>query len=323
MVAAQGVESAHVWMFQYRLKHYDLLREVEVNGARTEPWQANQHRKDMSIGQIVYFFRAASDHAPSAAIVAVGHIASLPFPHDCGDPNCFMVTVMFDSLIDPPFERGEIKSDAVLSNYYPYAVGANQTNFLLPVDVARRTREAVQPRLRLLEPEIVAQSVFSTRVTQSIGQEYSPGRKYDPIVEQVDVLRDPHKLARAIQSHSDVQNAVAIFLRTVGLEPRSPRPDEPNFDLAWSQGNIVFVVEVKSLTKSNEESQLRLGLGQVLWYRHVLSHSYSEVRAVLIPEYRPTDERWCDLCANLDVALLWPNILEEGLHILTDSHRHS
>ena len=48
--------------------------------------------------------------------------------------------------------------------------------------------------------------------------------------------------------------------------PQAGRPllPEPNFDLAWQRDETVFVAVVKSTTASNEEEQLRLGLGQVL-----------------------------------------------------------
>jgi hypothetical protein len=52
---------------------------------------------------------------------------------------------------------------------------------------------------------------------------------------------------------------------------RTPRPDEPQYDLAWLAGDTLYVAEVKSLTAANEERQLRLGLGQVLRYTHLLA----------------------------------------------------
>jgi hypothetical protein len=58
-------------------------------------------------------------------------------------------------------------------------------------------------------------------------------------------------------------------LREAGFEPRPWLPREPNFDLAWEADGTVFVAEIKSIADDNEEEQLRLGLGQVLRYRHL------------------------------------------------------
>jgi hypothetical protein len=71
------------------------------------------------------------------------------------------------------------------------------------------------------------------------------------------------------------------------------------------------VVEVKSITSKNEEKQLRLGLGQVLRYRQVLSIRYrdQDVIPVLASERRPKDSTWVDLCDTLGVRLIWPETM--------------
>jgi hypothetical protein len=82
---------------------------------------------------------------------------------------------------------------------------------------------------------------------------------------------------------------------------------EPDFDIAWKLHGVAYVGEVKSITSSNEERQLRLGLGQVLRYRNILSRQLRcQVRAVLIPERIPSDESWSRLCNELDVQLVAP-----------------
>src|SRR5439155_4125074 len=81
---------------------------------------------------------------------------------------------------------------------------------------------------------------------------------------------DPAIVERGMRGHAQTQNALAPFARSRGGSPRSPRPDEPNFDLAWELHGVVCVAEVKSITEANEEKQLRLGLGQVLRYRQLL-----------------------------------------------------
>lgn len=78
---------------------------------------------------------------------------------------------------------------------------------------------------------------------------------------------DPNLVDRGVRGHAKTQNALAAF---VGDAMRRPTPDEPQYDLAWQEGDMLYVAEVKSLTAANEERQLRLGLGQVLRYAHLL-----------------------------------------------------
>jgi hypothetical protein len=71
---------------------------------------------------------------------------------------------------------------------------------------------------------------------------------------------------------------------------------------------------VKSLTEQNEERQLRLGLGQVLRYRSLLSaKGVAEVRAVLVAEHEPSDPSWRALCQEMGVVLLTPPGLSAAL----------
>jgi hypothetical protein len=65
-------------------------------------------------------------------------------------------------------------------------------------------------------------------------------------------------------------------------------------------------VKVKSLTSTNAERQLRLGLGQVLRYRFSLStRAGMRVEAALVVEVEPPDASWCDLCHSLKMILTW------------------
>lgn len=107
------------------------------------------------------------------------------------------------------------------------------------------------------------------------------------------------------RSRPGTQNALANAARGAGLDPLSPRADEPTFDFAWRRGDELWVVEVKSLNEVNEEKQLWLGLGQVLRYRNLLQTA-GVVRAVLAVERRPRDGGWAALCREVGVLLVWP-----------------
>jgi len=116
---------------------------------------------------------------------------------------------------------------------------------------------------------------------------------------------DPALVERGLKGHADTQNELARALRDDGIEPRRRRPHEPNFDLAWQTGGTVFVAEIKSITDENEESQLRLGLGQVLRYRDRLERlGHERVVAVLVPERAPHDVAWRELCDEVGVVML-------------------
>jgi hypothetical protein len=105
-------------------------------------------------------------------------------------------------------------------------------------------------------------------------------------------------------------------VETGGLTPLEPDSTMPPYDLAWYQQGVLFVAEVKSLTSVNEERQLRLGLGQVLRYVHLLrSRGLEPVQAVLVAEREPGDLTWLDTCSGLAVILTWPARFTESLGI--------
>jgi hypothetical protein len=66
------------------------------------------------------------------------------------------------------------------------------------------------------------------------------------------------------------------------------------------------VAEIKSLNGANVERQLRLGLGQVMQYRTMLSRSGVVAQAVLAVEH-PVDPLWIDVCSSAGVILTWPS----------------
>ena len=54
---------------------------------------------------------------------------------------------------------------------------------------------------------------------------------------------DPAVVERGTRGHAMTQNALADHVESLGFAPRSPRPDEPNFDLAWEADDQVFVAD--------------------------------------------------------------------------------
>ena len=116
---------------------------------------------------------------------------------------------------------------------------------------------------------------------------------------------DPNQLDRSTRLHAATQNALSAAVKRRGCTPVSPS-GEPNFDLAWEEASgVTIVAEVKSVKATNAERQLRLGLGQVLRYQSLLAAHGRQVKGVLVLSGPPHDDRWVELCASHDVALIW------------------
>ena len=160
--------------------------------------------------------------------------------------------------------------------------------------------------------DLVREELISRRGEEKIGEEYRAADEFQSVEARDPFATDPALVERGVRGHAATQNALAEWVRLSGSTPLSPRYGEPNFDLLWRINKTVSVAEVKSLTRSNEEKQLRLGLGQVLRYAHQLRH-LGEVVPVLVAERKPSDSTWEDLCARLGVLLCWPEVFESRL----------
>ncbi len=124
---------------------------------------------------------------------------------------------------------------------------------------------------------------------------------------------DPDAVDRGLAGHTNTQNALSDVLIEHRLDPLRPGTEGPQYDLAWECGGTIFVAEVKSTTPSNEEKQLRLGLGQVLRDRSLLAAPGRTVRAVLVAERPVDDSTWMSLCDELEVVLVWPEVFGKKL----------
>ena len=123
-------------------------------------------------------------------------------------------------------------------------------------------------------------------------------------------LRNPDLIDRGTTAHKNTQDALALRITEHGLEPISPDVEDQQFDIAWIAGDTLHLCEVKSLTDDNEESQLRLGLGQLLSYLHRTKVEQwgcvTEIRGVLAVERPPGRSDWVDICSANGVTLTWP-----------------
>jgi hypothetical protein len=150
-----------------------------------------------------------------------------------------------------------------------------------------------------------------------IGVPYRPrdrAKQTDSTLHVVDLA----ELERATKRHMDLQDRLAETLVARGVEPRSPASWEPQFDVAFEDEGKLYVVEIKSGSPVSAQ-QMRLGSGQALEYRHLLSHNASmDVRAVVMVEGKPPPP-WMQLAARLGIRLLCADQLEPSLSELLSS----
>lgn len=124
---------------------------------------------------------------------------------------------------------------------------------------------------------------------------------------------DPDAVDRGTDAHMKVQDELADAVSARGWQPLSPRDSDPLFDIGWITAEAAWITEVKSLTATNEERQLRLGLGQVLSYAYLVDWDVTVNRPVLAVERRPSSSYWSDLCMSHGVVLSWPDAFAELL----------
>lgn len=118
--------------------------------------------------------------------------------------------------------------------------------------------------------------------------------------------RDPHEYDRGLSGHRETQIALANWLREEGIEPEGP--GAVNVDIAWRVDGVLYVAEVKSLTRQNERNQIRIGIGEVIDFAHRLEGA----RRVLVVENEP-DGMWTEVCRSAEVQLVWPGVFERLL----------
>ena len=117
---------------------------------------------------------------------------------------------------------------------------------------------------------------------------------------------DLDALEKGTQRHEATRKALADFVAANGGEPREPGKGA-QFDLGWrDQHGTMWIAEVKSLARTTETQQLRLGLGQLLDYRQAITTPDAPLRAALVIEQEPSDLRWVEVCSAVGVVLAWP-----------------
>lgn len=206
--------------------------------------------------------------------------------------------------------RAQLEREVGGALYLPFELSPKRPLRMMQGYLAKFPAAAMYtiPELERVAGSSPRHPVAASDASLRLGVEYRSASIENAVSERDPFSVDPAIVERGIRGHAVTQNALADFVRKRGCDPRSPRPNEPPFDVAWELAGWTFVAEVKSLTEFNEEKQLRLGLGQVLRYRNLLTGRNRRVRAVLAVEHRPRDGGWIDLCKSVEVSLVWPGV---------------
>lgn len=120
---------------------------------------------------------------------------------------------------------------------------------------------------------------------------------------------DRSLLQAAHRQHNSLQNKLAKWLEAQGIRPESQRAmDRYPIDIQWQRGSTLYVAEVKSINATNENSQIRRGIGQVLQYRFLAARQHLNldvVAALILPREPDTD--WLEVCDEVGILVAWPS----------------
>ena len=136
-----------------------------------------------------------------------------------------------------------------------------------------------------------------------------PYREADELAPQASAVPglSPDLTGRGWIAHAATQNALARAVISAGWSPLSPKPAEPQYDLAWVTPDAIWVCEVKSITQQSEMSQMHSAIGQVIDYAHRVEDSRPIQRMIAL-ERPPFSEHWIDECTNSGIVLAWPEV---------------
>lgn len=207
--------------------------------------------------------------------------------------------------------KSQLTAEVGSSRYFPFEMGNNRPMrpmqgylFKLPLFFIKLFNES------LGENAFRGNVIYDKKSDETFGVNYRIADEETSVGERDPFSVDPAIVERGLHGHATTQNALADFLVSQQLVPLSPGPNEPNYDLAWKLDDEIWIAEVKSITNSNEEKQLRLGLGQVLRYCQLMK-SKGKVRGIIAIERAPSDAMWIELCETHHILLIWPEVFSE------------
>ncbi len=124
---------------------------------------------------------------------------------------------------------------------------------------------------------------------------------------------DPKAMEEANRRHAKLQNLLRRRVADAGRALESLK-GVANVDLAWKErGSRLAIAEVKGLTDSNEEHQLRYGLGQLLDFLDAAENDGYDAGGILFVSRPPRRMAWGRKCERVGVQLCWPGRWPKGL----------
>lgn len=300
---------------------YDFVREVAEGDVvlhyRSRPINAITHWS-RAVGEPyadqVYWgaHGQASGRGPVAPYWRAGWRHPLDGPYELAQPVTAEELRAAEESIRAVYVRLQAEHPGV-SIYFPFQLSDTRPLRAFQGYLTKFPRELTYVLAQLAEVREVAEVTRPTAddpaptVAEPIlGGEYRHANPEARTARREPFAVDPDLVDRALQSHARTQEALSDAVVAAGLVPRSAVPGEPTFDIAWDDGDAIVVAEVKSLTRRNEERQLRLALGQVLRYGHLLGEKGRPVSCVIAAEREPADASWSQLCDSANVRLVWP-----------------
>ncbi|WP_448616211.1 hypothetical protein [Modestobacter sp. URMC 112] len=277
-----------------RYRNWEVCKREQLWGmvASGSNWRSNGRR--VQRGDRIFIWR--SGHGFIAQLEAQGPMRltaepGVPVPWD--EPN------LFGGVVDI---RVVTELATPIGDSFPNANGRVGLRFGF-------NNTALQHVFEEVSPDVGAriQAAFRAQQTESLGVPFESGPAPGPVSAAQPFDVDPDAVDRGLLAHYRTLEALAEWVGARGWRPRLPARGEPLYDLSWQDDDeVVHVAEVKSTTEENREKQLRLGLGQVLRYRHALAASGREVQAWLVTEDPVRDDTWNPVCAAVGVRLTSP-----------------
>jgi hypothetical protein len=202
---------------------------------------------------------------------------------------------------------GTVRPHVRRGHWHTYLYGADRTDRRL-----KWVHPTIVKRGEPIDGVIYAEGDTDIDVTITVGADYRPATAVESDVEYEAA---PDLRGRGAAVHAELQNLLADHIAATGRAVFSPTPDDPQYDLAWEIGDVIVVVEVKSLGSLTE--QMRLGVGQVIEYRYNMAGLHSRpVRAVLFVEHDPGAD-WVALCDSEGIVVAWPDRMAALHDLLT------
>ncbi|MBT5424250.1 hypothetical protein HOK76_07170, partial [archaeon] len=119
--------------------------------------------------------------------------------------------------------------------------------------------------------------------------------------------RDNISLERSNRAHTKLINDMVTKLKSYGFDEREILQTN-HIDLFTDKNNKIFLCEMKSLNSTNQTSQIRKGISQLLEYEYfdlVNKKTTKEILKFLILEKKPDIDEYINFIRYCNIYILW------------------